>query len=206
MDWQDDHKFLKAAFDTTLIADGVRNEIQFGSLRRSNHRSTTFEKARFEVCNHKYSDLSENNYGIALLNDSKYGISVLEGSMHLSLHKGGCRPDREGDKGRHYCRYAIYPHVGGFSTDTVIRPAYEFNYPVLPISQAMPASLCRTEDDNVIIETVKPCEDIQNAYILRLYEAAGGYCLTRLTFSHPVLSLHECNMLEREPGGKRLGG
>ena len=198
MDWQDDHKFLKSAFDTTLIADGVRNEIQFGSLRRSNHRSTTFEKARFEVCNHKYSDLSENNYGIALLNDSKYGISVLEGSMHLSLHKGGCRPDREGDKGRHFCRYAIYPHVGGFSTDTVIRPAYEFNYPVLPISQAMSASLCRTEDDNVIIETVKPCEDIQNAYILRLYEAAGGYCLTRLTFSHPVLSLHECNMLEEE--------
>ena len=69
MDWQEDHRFLKAAFDTTLLADGVRNEIQFGSLRRSNHRSTTFEKARFEVCNHKYSDLSENNYGIALLND-----------------------------------------------------------------------------------------------------------------------------------------
>ncbi|MBQ9010921.1 MAG: alpha-mannosidase [Clostridia bacterium] len=198
MDWQEDHRFLKAAFDTTLLADGVRNEIQFGSLRRSNHRSTTFEKARFEVCNHKYSDLSENNYGIALLNDSKYGISVLEGSMHLSLHKGGCRPDREGDKGRHFCRYAIYPHVGGFSSETVIRPAYTFNYPVISMTGSLPARLCQADDENVVIETVKPCEDVQNAYILRLYESAGGYARTRLTFFHPVLSIHECNMLEEE--------
>ncbi len=198
MDWQEDHRFLKAAFDTTLIADGVRNEIQFGCLRRSNHRSTSYEKARFEVCNHKYSDLSENNYGIALLNDSKYGISVLEGSMHLSLHKGGCRPDREGDKGLHFCRYALYPHTGGFSAETVIQPAYEFNYPLFTVPEAFSAGLCRTENRNVVIETVKPCEDVQNAYILRLYEAAGGYASTRLLFSHPVLALHECNMLEEE--------
>ena len=106
MDWHEGHRFLKAAFDTALHCDGVRSEIQFGHMRRSNHRSTDVEKARFEICNHKYSDLSENSYGIALINDCKYGLSVNEGSMRLSLHKGGLRPDREGDMGRHVCRYA----------------------------------------------------------------------------------------------------
>jgi alpha-mannosidase len=64
IDWQDGHRFLKAAFDTALLCDGVRNEIQFGFIRRSNHRSTPQEKARFEICNHKYSDLSEAGYGM----------------------------------------------------------------------------------------------------------------------------------------------
>ena len=50
----------------------------------------------------------------------------------------------------------------------------------------------------MIIETVKPCEDRQRAYILRLYEAAGGYSRARLTFSHPVKALYDCDMLEEE--------
>lgn len=30
-------------------------------------------KARFEVCGHKFADLSEYGYGVALINDCKYG-------------------------------------------------------------------------------------------------------------------------------------
>ena len=199
MDWQEDHRFLKAAFDTALKADGVRNEIQFGHIRRSNHRSTPAEKARFEVCNHKYSDLSEANFGLALLNDSKYGLSVKEGSMRLSLHKGGCLPDSQGNKGQHACRYAILPHAEPFGVSGVVRPAYEFNYrPVIARGGEAVPSLCRVNDPNVIIEAVKPCEDTQRAYILRLYEAAGGYSRTRLAFSHEVKALYDCNMLEEE--------
>ena len=198
MDWQEEHRFLKAAFDTALHCDGVRSEIQFGHIRRSNHRGTPVEKARFETCNHKYSDLSEQNFGVALLNDSKYGLSVEEGSMRLSLHKGGVRPDDQGDKGAHRCRYAILPHAGGFSAEAVVRPAYEFNYrPVEAAGEAAP-SLARVDCPDVIIETVKPCEDRQRAYILRLYEAAGGYSRARLTFSHPVKALYDCDMLEEE--------
>ncbi len=198
MDWQEEHRFLKAAFDTALHCDGVRSEIQFGHIRRSNHRGTPVEKARFETCNHKYSDLSEQNFGVALLNDSKYGLSVEEGSMRLSLHKGGIRPDDQGDKGAHRCRYAILPHAGGFSAEAVVRPAYEFNYRPVEATGGAVASLARVDCPDVIIETVKPCEDRQRAYILRLYEAAGGYSRARLTFSHPVKALYDCDMLEEE--------
>ena len=199
IDWQEEHRFLKAAFDTALLTDGVRSEIQFGHIRRSNHRSTPWDRAKFEVCNHKYSDLSEENYGIALLNDCKYGISVNEGSMRLSLHKGGVRPDAQGDKGRHHLRYALLPHNAPFGAESVIRPAYAFNNPpVLAENGFASAPLVTVDQPNVIIETVKPCEDTQRAYILRLYEAAGGSCRARLTFSHAVKALRVCNMLEEE--------
>ena len=199
LDWQDDHRFLKAAFDTDIHADGVRNEIQFGFLRRGNHRATAADKARFEICNHKYSDLSEENYGVALLNDCKYGLSVNEGSMRLSLHKGGLRPDRVGDKGRHCFRYALLPHEGAFGARTVVEPAYAFNYqPLLLEKGAVMPALVAVDSPNVVIETVKPCEDAQNAYILRLYEAVGSYTRTRLTFGHEVKAVYECNMLEEE--------
>lgn len=197
IDWQEEHRFLKAAFDTSLHADGVRSEIQFGHIRRSNHRSTDQEKARFEICNHKYSDLSETSYGIALLNDSKYGLSVREGSMRLSLHKGGMLPDSQGDKGRHFCRYAILPHAGGFGARSVIQPAYMFNYLPNP-GFASCNSLLTVDAPNVIVEAVKPCEDVQDAYILRLYEAAGDYTRASLRFGHEVKALCECNMLEEE--------
>ena len=199
IDWQEEHRFLKAAFDTAMLADGVRSEIQFGHIRRSNHRSTPWERAKFETCNHKYSDLSEENFGVALINDCKYGISVNEGSMRLSLHKGGMRPDALGDKGLHRMRYALLPHDGPFGAESVIRPAYAFNDPPFPVENglALPP-LVTVDHPNVIVETVKPCEDAQRAYILRLYEAAGGSCRAGLRFSHPVKSLSECSMLEEE--------
>ena len=157
MDWQEDHRFLKAAFDTALVADSARCEIQFGHIRRSTHRSTSAEKARFEVSQHKYTDLSEQNFGIALLNDCKYGLSIDEGRLWLSLHKGGLRLDRAGDKGLHRCSYALLPHPGGFDVPSVVRPAYCFNLApaATPGGKVLP-SLCAVDAENVIIETVNP--------------------------------------------------
>ena len=189
---------LKAAFDTSILADGVRNEIQFGYIRRSNHRSTSEEKAKFEICNHKYSDLSESSYGVALLNDCKYGLSVYEGSMRLSLHKGGLRPDDTGDHGLNVFRYAILPH-GAFSAERVVAPAYAFNYaPVVIEGRLNMPPLVSVAHANVIVETVKPCEDAQSAYILRLYEAAGDWTRTSLRFARKPDAVIECNMLEDE--------
>ena len=197
IDWQDAHRFLKTAFDTSLLCDGVRSEIQFGFLRRSNHRSTDVEKARFETCNHKYSDLSETGYGIALLNDCKYGLSVSEGSMRLSLHKGGILPDKSGDRGVHHLRYALLPHASDFGAESVIQPAYCFNYaPLVADGHSALHSLVTVDCANVIIETLKPCEDTDSAYILRAYESAGQYANAEFCFNHPVTALAETNMLE----------
>ncbi|MDD4849814.1 MAG: glycoside hydrolase family 38 C-terminal domain-containing protein [Gemmiger sp.] len=197
IDWQDDHRFLKTAFDTTIRADTASHEVQFGYLRRSTRRNTTVEKAQFEVSNHKYTDLSEPRYGVAILNDCKYGISVQDSSLWLSLHKGGCRPDFRGDKGVHRCVYAFLPHLGGFSAGNVIQPAYRLNEKPLTVAGAMPQqSLVRLDCDHVVVETVKPAEKAGRTLILRLYEAEGSTDTTTLQFGFPVTALAETNMLE----------
>lgn len=197
MDWQDDHRFLKAAFDTNIHADFACQEIQFGYIRRPTNRNTSIEKAKFEVSNHKYTDLSETRYGIAVLNDCKYGISLDGSSMRLSLHKGGNVPDYRGDKGIHCCTYALLPHMGSMDAENVIRPAYMLNEKAMVVSGDLGMeSLVRTNVPNVIVETVKPAEDTGRSYVLRLYEAEGTQTIADLSFGLPVTGIEETNMLE----------
>lgn len=199
IDWQDEHCFLKTSFDTTVFTDTARQEVQFGYIKRPTTRNTAVEKAKFEVSNHKYTDLSETRYGVALLNDCKYGISVEDSKMHLSLHKGGNRPDHRGDKGKHYCIYSFLPHQNGFSSENVIQPAYEMNYrPVILQGNKSQDSLMTIKTDHVIAETIKPSEKEENAFIVRLYEAEGTAVRTEIDFHIDFKAMQETNMLEEE--------
>lgn len=199
MNWNDDHRFLKTCFDTSILSRTARQEVQFGYIDRPTTRNNSLEKAKFEVCNHKYSDLSEPNYGVTILNDCKYGISVKGGSLRLSLHKGGVRPDPSGDHGTHYCSYGLLPHTEAFSAESVIQPAYEFNYHrrIANGSTGM-ASLVSSSKANVIIETIKPLEDATKGFIVRVYEAEGTQVATQLSFNFNVKSIEMVNLLEEK--------
>lgn len=199
MDWNDDHRFLRTAFDTAVYNDFARYEIQFGCVKRPTTRNNSVEQAKFEVCNHKYTDLSEPRYGVAMLNDCKYGISVKDGSIQLSLHKGGRHPDYKGDKdGIHRCVYAFQPHVGGFGAENVIEPAYMLNVPVLVADGKLDYQpLIGITAPNVIVEAVKPCEDAEKAYIVRLYEAEGSMTETAVAAPAAAVEILETDMLEQ---------
>lgn len=172
MDWHETHALLKAGFDVNIRASFVKNEIQFGHMARPTTRNNSGEAAKFEVCNHKWSDLSETRYGVALLNDCKYGISVEGSDMRLTLHKGGARPDPVTDNGVHTAVYSLLPHMGGFDAENVIRPAYELNYqPIAAEGVLNVPKLFSLSHPGVICETVKMAEDVEGAYVLRLYEA-----------------------------------
>ncbi len=197
MDWQDNHRFLKVAFDTTVRNNFARFEIQYGNVMRPTTRNDSVEKAKFEVVNHKFTDLSETRFGAAVLNDSKYGISVEGGNMRLSLHKGGTRPDVEGDRGVHRTVYSFLPHNGGFSTENVVRPAYELNIPVLKGKGDFEAvALVVPKAENVIVESVKPCEDNEKAFIVRLYETEGTYANCPVEFFNGAKKIEITDMLE----------
>ena len=88
-------------------------EIQFGYLERPTHRNTSWDAARYEVAAHKWADLSEANYGVALLNDSKYGYDVLDNVLRLSLLRATMHPDPWADRGTHHFTYSLYCHPGG---------------------------------------------------------------------------------------------
>ncbi len=141
-----------------------------------------------------------------MLNDCKYGVSVEGGSLRLSLHKGGTHPDYKGDHdGIHTCVYSFLPHMGGFGAENVIRPAYELNVPALAVHGSKEiAAPVTVEAPNVIVETVKPCEDTQNAYIVRMYEAEGAYAETAVSVPAAARETQIVNMLEETQ--ESLGG
>ena len=84
VDWNESHKLLKVAFPADLVAAKATYEIPFGALERATHNNTSWERAQFEVCGHRWADLSEGNSGISLLNDCKYGYDIKDRTIRLS--------------------------------------------------------------------------------------------------------------------------
>ena len=203
VDWAETHTLLKAGFELAVLADAARHEIQYGHVERPTHRNLPQDIARFEVCAHKWTDLSEGGFGVALLNDSKYGIGVLGSELRLSLLKSGTHPDARGDRGRHAFTYALLPHGGsGFSVEAVVRPAYELNVAPL-VCPAGPRAegfdgLVSADASNVIVESVKWAEE-GRAFVVRLYEAGRTGTAARVRFAVPVRSVNETNLLEEHP-------
>ncbi len=172
LDWKDRHSLMKAGFDVNIRSGFAKNEIQFGHVDRATTKNNSLEAAKFEVCNHKWTDISETRYGVAVLNDCKYGISMDGSDLRLTLHRGGCRPDFVTDFGVHTLTYSLLPHVGAFDADTVVKPSYMLNRKPIIVDGVLGApKLFDVTAPSVICEAVKNAEDIENAYVLRLYEA-----------------------------------
>lgn len=209
IDWKEKHQLLKVGFNVDILAQSARHEIQFGHVERPTHTNTSYDQSMFEVCAHKWTDLSENRFGVALLNDCKYGISIDGSDIRLSLHKGGTHPDPRGDHGMHEVTYAILPHQGGFSTESVIRPAYELNVQPLTVFGSLDReinSFLEVGAPNVIVEAVKPAED-EKAYVIRLYEAERSVVKRMwLRFDTVPSRVVLVNMLEEELMGIPVNG
>ncbi len=131
IDWHEDHVLLKTVFPVTVRSMYATYDIQFGHLKRPTHENTSWDAAKFEVCAHKWADLSEGNYGVSILNDCKYGYSVSGNIMSLSLLKAATHPDPDADRGVHSFTYSLYPHEGDFREGNTIREAYLLNTPLI---------------------------------------------------------------------------
>lgn len=199
IDWNEVHQLLKVGFDVDILSRTVKNEIQFGHIDRPTTRNNSVETAKFEVCNHKWSDLSESRFGVALLNDCKYGISVLGSDMQLSLHRAGIRPDYTGDRGVHEMTYSLLPHSGAFCAENVVQPAYVLNVPIethrgkLKTPFAAPVTV---DCPNLICEAVKPAELEENAYVVRIYECECTKTHAKIGIPQSVAHVYKTNMLE----------
>ncbi|MHB0997877.1 MAG: alpha-mannosidase [Armatimonadota bacterium] len=201
LNWAEKHHLFKVEFEMNVLSDFARHEIQYGHAERPTHTNLLQDVARFEVCAHKWSDLSENGFGVALLNDCKYGIGVNGSTFRLTLIKSGTHPDPRGDAGNHFFTYSLLPHASGFSVESVVRPAYELNMPVL----AFPADadtkgfdgILSVDAPNVIIESIKAAEN-GDGIIVRLYEAEKTGCKVNLKFNVPVEYIEETNLLEEK--------
>ncbi|MBQ7887697.1 MAG: alpha-mannosidase, partial [Clostridia bacterium] len=183
VDWQETHRLLKAAFSTGIHASEAINEIQFGFVKRPTHRSRPYDADRFEVCNHRYTALCDENRGAAVLNESKYGVSTEGDEIVLTLLRAATCPDLNADKGEHEFTYSYYVWDGTFMESQVVREGYELNVPVTRAAGSAKAhSLLSVDAPSVIIDTVKLAEDGSGDMIVRLYESKHAATKARITF------------------------
>uniref|UniRef100_A0A8C0IZ29 alpha-mannosidase n=1 Tax=Chelonoidis abingdonii TaxID=106734 RepID=A0A8C0IZ29_CHEAB len=210
VDWNEAHRFLKVEFPLRVRSMNATYEIQFGHLQRPTHWNTSWDWARFEVWTHKWMDLSEHGFGVALLNDCKYGASVHKNVMSLSLLRAPKSPDATADIGPHEFTYAMMPHKGSFHEAGVIHYAYNLNFPlhtVPAVSAQCPAwSAFSVHSPAVVLETVKQAraEDRLDGLVVRLYESHGSTVVTWLQTSLPVKEAINCDLLERPDPSSHL--
>ena len=201
VDWHEDHKLLKVAFPVAIHSPRATYEIQFGHVERTTHRNTSWDQARFEVCGHRWADLGEAGFGVALLNDCKYGYDVRGSVMRLSLLRAPTHPDPTADRGGHQFTYALMPHPGDFREAGVIAAAEDLNAPLRIVrgnGQADPSrSLIEVDTPRVVVEAIKRAQDSE-ATVVRLYEAWGGRTKARLRTTLPARRAFLCDLLERD--------
>ncbi|SFF17758.1 alpha-mannosidase [Paenibacillus algorifonticola] len=207
VDWQENHKLLKVAFPLGMVSGKATYEIPFGALERTTHRNTSWEQAQYEVCGHRWADLSEHGYGVSLLNDCKYGYDIKDAVLRLSLLRAPSWPDAAADRGEHVFTYALYPHEGSWQQAQTVRVAAGLNEPLRAIKANSASNTDTASDtvkeslgfehswidlasDQVILDTVKPAED-GSGIVLRLYEAAGGRSEAVIGLSGKLLAAGE---------------
>ena len=93
VDWQESQKLLKVEAKTVLRAPHATHCIQFGSIERVTHANTSWDDAMFEVPAQRCADLSQPDYGLALMSDCKYGFYIKDSVMELSLLRSSQDPD-----------------------------------------------------------------------------------------------------------------
>jgi len=204
IDWKNDHILLKAAFPMDIHAEKATYEIQYGNVERPTHWNTSWDYARFEVCAHKWADISEADYGVSLMNDCKYGHDIKGSVMRLTLLKSATRPSPVADYGEHYMTYSIMPHSGDFRRGGTVEQAYSLNNPLRAVVPSGgvnilgdSCSFVSVDSDNVVVEAVKKAEDSDDI-IVRLYECHNKRTRAAMKLGSSIKECAECNLLEQD--------
>lgn len=179
IDWKEKRQLLKIHFPFNVKCEQARFDIQFGSIARNTKPKNSLDEAKFEVCAHKWVDMSDGKYGIALLNDSKYGYSVNGNDLALTVLKSGSYPFNEATDICPEFKFALLPHTGDYQNDIVNKEAQAFNRPAFVYQnknekgyQNIKESFVSLNTPGVIVETIKKAFN-EKSYIIRGYEVSN---------------------------------
>ena len=212
IDWKEEQQLVKAEFHLDVMTRTAACEIPYGVMERPTHRNTSWQRAQFEMCAHRFVDLSEPGFGVALLNDGRYGHSIEDGTVGLTLLTSGIFPFPDADKGLHELTYALMPHMGDWREANVVHEAGMLNEkPILsPYKPSLLTeeayTMCEVSSPNVIVTSVKRAED-ESGLIVRMYESSG--IRTNVEWNVAGLcpkSIYECDMMEQKEKAVVLDG
>ena len=202
IDWQQPCMLLKTYFPIDVHSDKASFDIQYGILERPTHANTSWDMAKFETCAHKFVDISENGYGVSLLNDCKYGHDVLDGELGLTMLKSSVYPYPEADRGVHEFTYSLYAHKNALVESNTIKMAYDLNNPLQCVKFDSDKSgtlkrycLAKCNKHNVIIDHIKMAEQ-ENAVIIRLYETNNIRTDVQVKLGFSFANAFYCDLME----------
>ncbi|MFA6688768.1 MAG: alpha-mannosidase [Sphaerochaetaceae bacterium] len=205
-DYQEEHLMLRTEFQVDVEAPRASYDIAYGVCERSTHSNTSWDEAQFEVPAHKWVDLSEETYGAALMSRQSYGYSAKGNRLALSLLRSPSYPNPKADRGSHSFVYALYPHPGRYLDGKVIEHGYELHQALVPVRPdcalmrlSGQGSLVSCDSDDLVIETVKKCED-RDSLILRILQLNGRRTSALLSSCLPIEGAFDCDLLERRLG------
>lgn len=198
VDWNESHKMLRVSFPVNVLSNEFTSDIQYGMVKRPTHRNTSWDMAKFESVAHKFVDLSDNGYGVALLNDCKYGHKVFNNVIDLNLLRSPKYPDPEADIGTHEFTYSLLPHTGTITESNVIKEAQMLNNKPFVFNNMYAENVstpCTISGEGVSLEVVKKAEK-ENCLIIRLVELHGRNSSATLSFADQNAELIETNLME----------
>jgi alpha-mannosidase len=207
-DWQESHVLVKAAFGLNVEADFATCEIPGGAIDRTTKPQTPAEKAKWEVPILRWTDISNDGFGVSLLNDCKYGCDLQPNQIRLTLLRGSTWPDEQADVGVSEFTCAVYPHSGNWQDAGTVRQGYELNLPllvkVLPKLEenghkTLPAvgKFLDLSAENLVLMAFKQSEDDSNVWILRCYECHGEEAKLELKSDWGLAISHPVDLLEQ---------
>jgi alpha-mannosidase len=203
VDWHETHRLLKVAFPVAVRAPRAAFDVGFGHVERSTHENTSWDAAQFEVPAHRFADLSEHGYGVALLNDSKHGYDVRGSTLRLTLLRAPTMPDPGADRGLHRFTYALLPHPGDLVAGGVVAAAEALDLPLRCVTTSphpgdLPRSgtAVRVDGPGVAVTAVKKSERGE-AIVVRMCEVAGGRTTARVAPRMAAAAAARCDLLER---------
>ena len=204
VDWHDRHQLIKAVFPLNVHTMSATFDVQYGHVTRPTHQNTSWDRAKFETYAHKWVDMSESGYGVALLNDGKYGHAVDGNRLSITWLKCATDPNPEADQGKQYFTYSLMPHADDFRHSGVIEESIALNQPlyVHPMGAnrgELPEtySFVSTDQPNAVITAVKKAE-CDDGLIVRFYDAYD--CKSNVTIHVPVTyrRAYLCDLMEKE--------
>jgi alpha-mannosidase len=211
VEWRESERYLALDLPLAVHAETAACEIQFGLQRRPTHTNTSWDDAKFEICAHRYVDLSEGDAGVAVLNDGRYGHSLHPGPdtppgstrVRVSLLRAPRFPDPEADHGLHQVTISLLPHGSGLHD--VLAEAEALNTPLLVVPGCgagdPPAPLVRVGDPRVQVAAVKLADDGSGDLVVRLWEATGSHVDTTIEVDGHRREARRCNLLEEPEEG-----
>lgn len=201
VDWNESNRLAKASFDVNVLTRFAKCDTSAGIMMREIHNNTSWQQAKFEICQHKWSDLSEDGCGLAIINDGKYGMSFDGSLMALSLLRGTVRPDVYADKGQHSFSYMIMPHSGSPESANVMQASWEFNVPVLIFKGNDELKLMEVDSENIFVQTIKRAEDSE-MLIVRIVEQNGRRGRAKISLNFSPKDVKLLNLIEEKIAGE----